>query len=396
MTSSRVLSCLFVAPVLALVSGAAVLSQHTPAAAAQGPVGLGTAGSYAVLAGSTVTNTGPSVISGDVGVSPGTAVTGFPPGTVANGSIHSADAVTAQAADDLVTAYDDAAGRGPVVDKTGQDLAGQTLQAGVYGAAGAMALTGTVTLDAAGDPAAVFVLQAGSTLITASDSTVALVNGAQACNVYWQVGSSATLGTGTDFVGNVLALTSITAQTGADVQGRLLARNGQVSLDTNTITRASCAAPTDPTSTATVSPSDPSTPTTSDSPSTVPPSTVPTTVPPVAPGGPGAPSGPTTPVDSGGPLPTPTPDTPVSSPPGGAGPGPSTPPADTSTAAPPYIPPGNPGTGRTSAVQVEAVASSSTTGQVWLLLGLAALIAAAGTAVLSSRNAIVPSGRHRA
>ena len=109
-----------------------------------------------------------------------------------------------------------------------------------------MFLSGTVTLDAQGDPAAVFIFQAGSTLITASNSTVALVGGAQACHVYWQVGSSATIGVGTNFVGNVLALTSITMQTGATLQGSALARNGAVTLDTNVITRAGCIAPTSP------------------------------------------------------------------------------------------------------------------------------------------------------
>lgn len=216
-------------------------------------MGLGTAASFAVLAGTTVTNVGPSVISGDLGVSPGSAVTGFPPGTVVDGTMHVTDAVALQAQADLTTGYNDAAGRSPVVDQTGVDLGGQTLVAGVYQAASAMALTGTVTLDAQGDPDAVFIFQAGSTLITASSSTVALIGGAQACNVFWQVGSSATLGTATSFVGSIMALTSATLQTGATLQGRVLARNGQVSLDTNTITRPSCSPP--PTSTATASPS---------------------------------------------------------------------------------------------------------------------------------------------
>ena len=246
------LSLLLGTPVAGLALAGLLLTTAPPAVAAQPSVGLGTATSFAVLAGSTVTNTGPTTVSGDLGVSPGTAVTGFPPGQVTNGTIHAADAVALQAQNDLTTAYNDAAGRGPVVDKTGQDLGGQTLVAGVYGATGAMALTGTVTLDAQGDPGAVFVLQAGSTLITASNSTVALIGGAQACHVFWQVGSSATLGTGTDFVGTVMALASVTVQTGADVQGRILARNGQVSLDTNTITRSDCAAT--PTATATPTP----------------------------------------------------------------------------------------------------------------------------------------------
>ncbi len=240
-----------------------VIALDGAAFAAQPPVGLGTATSFAVLAGTTVTNTGPSVISGDLGVSPGSAVTGFPPGVVNAGTIHTADALALQAKNDLTTAYNDAAGRGPVVDKTSQDLGGQTLVAGVYNAASAMALTGTVTLDAKGDPDAVFVFQAGSTLITATGSTVALTGGAQACNVYWQVGSSATIGTTSVFVGSVMALTDISLQTGATVQGRMLARNGQVSLDTNTISRPTCAPPTatpSVTPTATPNPTTPATP----------------------------------------------------------------------------------------------------------------------------------------
>lgn len=229
------------------------------ASAAQSQVGLGTATSYAVLGGSTVTNTGPTTISGDVGLAPGNAVVGFPPGLVTNGTIHAADAAALQAQNDLTTAFNDAAGRGPAVDETGVDLGGQVLLPGVYHAATSMALTGTVTLDALGDPAAVFVFQAGSTLISASNATVSLVGSAQACNVFWQVGSSATIGTGTAFAGTVLALTSITMQTGASIQGRLLARNGQVSLDTNVVNRPACAAvpppaTTTPTPTASVTP----------------------------------------------------------------------------------------------------------------------------------------------
>ncbi|MEP9361705.1 ice-binding family protein [Nocardioides sp. CN2-186] len=297
-----------------------VVAAGGPALAAQPPVGLGTATPYAVLAGTTVTNTGPSVISGDVGVSPGAAVTGFPPGQVNGGTIHAADAVALQAKTDLTTAYNDAAGRGPVVNVTSQDLGGRTLVAGVYSSASAMALTGTVTLDAQGDPDAVFVFQAGSTLNTASSSTVALIGGAQACNVYWQVGSSATIGTTTTFVGSVLALTSISLQTGATVQGRMLARNGQVSLDSNTITQPVCAAPTaspsvTPTATATSTPTSP--------PTSTPTST--STGGPTAPGagGSGGPGG-----GTGGP-----------GVPGGPG-GPGGPGIDTP------IPTGHPGTGR--------------------------------------------------
>jgi len=214
-----------------------------PSASAATPaVGLGTASSFAVLAGSTVTNTGPSIISGDLGVSPGSAVTGFPPGTVINGVAHAADAVAGQAQADLTTAYNDAAGRTPATPVLG-DLGGQTLVDGVYSSATSLGLTGTVTLDAQGDPNAVFIFQAGSTLITAPNSTVALINGAQACNVFWQVGSSATIGVNTTFVGSILALTSATVQTGATLAGRALARNGAVTLDTNTITTPACGPP---------------------------------------------------------------------------------------------------------------------------------------------------------
>ena len=214
----------------------------TSASAAQGPVGLGTATPFAVLAGSTVTNTGPSVISGDLGLSPGSAVTGFPPGVVINGTEHVADAVALQAQTDLTTAYNDAAGRTPFT-VVSTDLGGQTLDPGVYHAASSMGLTGTVTLDAHGDPNAVFIFQMGSTLTTASNSTVSLINGAQACNVFWQVGSSATLGTDTTFVGSILALTSAAVQTGTTVAGRVLASNGAVTLDTNTITTPTCSGP---------------------------------------------------------------------------------------------------------------------------------------------------------
>jgi len=219
------------------------------AVAAQPAVGLGTATPFAVLGGSTVTNTGASVISGDVGVYPGTAVVGFPPGLVNNGTIHAADAVALQAQSDVTTAYNDAAGRTPAVTES-SDLGGQTLAPGVYQAASALSLTGTVTLDAAGDQSAVFIFQAGSTLITASSSSVSLIGGAQACNVFWQVGSSATLGTTTSFVGTILALTSASLDTGATLQGRVFARNGAVTLDDNVITQPGCLT-TPPTTTTT-------------------------------------------------------------------------------------------------------------------------------------------------
>ena len=219
------------------------------AIAAQAPVGLGTAASFAVLAGQTITNTGSSVISGDIGVSPGSAVTGFPPGTVNNGTKHLADAVALQAQSDVTTAYNDAAGRSPTATVTA-DLGGQTLFPGVYRGA-TLEVTGTLTLDAQGDPNAVFIFQTASTLITASTSTVAMINGGSPCNVFWKVTSSATLATNSVFVGTVLALTSISASTGATITGRLLARNGGVTLENNTINAAGCAVgPVAPTTTA--------------------------------------------------------------------------------------------------------------------------------------------------
>jgi len=219
-------------------------------------VSLGTAQSFAVLAGTIVTNTGPSVISGDLGLSPGTAVTGFPPGMVSEGSVHRTDAVALQAQRDLTSAYNDAAGRSSTATISA-DLAGKTLAPGVYTSASSLGLSGALTLDARGDPNAVFVFQAGSMLTVGSTSQVVLIGGAQACNVVWQVGSSASIGANSAFAGNILALTSISLTTGATLNGRALARNGQVTLDTNTITRTACAAqPSTPPTTTTPTPAD--------------------------------------------------------------------------------------------------------------------------------------------
>jgi LPXTG-motif cell wall-anchored protein len=223
--------------VLVLALGGFVALSH-PAAAAEPTVDLGNTQSFVVLAATTVTNTGPSVISGDLGVSPGTAVTGFPPGVVANGSSHSADDEAAAARAALLTAWSGAAGRATDVTVTA-DLAGQRLVGGVY-TGGALALNGTLTLDAENVADTVWIFQASSTLITGSSSRIVLVNGANPCNVFWQVGSSATIGTGTTFVGTVMALTSITANTGARVEGRLLAHDGAVTLDSNLISRPDC------------------------------------------------------------------------------------------------------------------------------------------------------------
>lgn len=232
----------------ALLAAGFALGGVVPAHAAEAEVGLGTAESYAVLAGSAVTNTGPSSITGDLGLSPGSAVTGFPPGVVV-GEVHASDAVAIAAQNDATTAYNDAEGRPnpPGNDLTGQDLGGMTLTEGVYSYSTSAQLTGDLTLNAAGDPNAVFIIQAGATLTTASNSTVNLINGASPCNVYWQVGSSATLGTTTEFVGTVLALTSVSLSTGANVEGRVIARNGAVTLDTNVITAPNCAPGATPT-----------------------------------------------------------------------------------------------------------------------------------------------------
>ncbi len=213
-------------------------------------VALGAADSFAVLGGSTVTNTGSSVISGDLGVSPGTAVTGFPPGTVIGGTIHANDGLAAQARGALSTAYDDAKRRSSTATISA-DLAGSRLTPGVYTSASSLGLSGDLTLDAQGDPNAVFVFQAGSTLTVSAASRVLLIGGAQACNVFWQVGDSATIGSTSPFGGNILALNSITLTTGATLNGRALARNGAVTLDTNTITKAACSTPPSVTDTST-------------------------------------------------------------------------------------------------------------------------------------------------
>jgi hypothetical protein len=238
---------------LATVTGlfllAASLSAPPHASAAEAPVGLGTAKTYAVLGGQAVTNTGPSILFGDVGVSPGTAITGFPPG-IALGVTHAGDTEAGGAQSDLTIAYNDAASRAPIANIAG-DLGGLILTPGVYKASSSIGLTGTLTLDAQGDPAAVFIFQIGSTLTTASASSISMINGAQPCNVFWQIGSSATLGTNSDFIGTILALTSISVTTGTTVEGRALARNGQVSLDTNVFTEPSCETTPTPTTTTT-------------------------------------------------------------------------------------------------------------------------------------------------
>ncbi len=208
-------------------------------------VPLGTASSFGVLAGSTITNTGATTVGGtaggNIGLHPGTSITGDP--VTVTGSVYLTDAVAEQAKVDLVIAYDAAVSR--ETDETiTADLGGRTLTPGVYTSASSIGLTGTLILDGGDDPNAVFIFKIGSTLTTASASRIELINGAQACNVFWQVGSSATLGTNSFFVGKILALTSITANSGAVVQGQLLAQNGAVTLNNNTIINDACGSTT--------------------------------------------------------------------------------------------------------------------------------------------------------
>jgi ice-binding like protein len=211
--------------------------------AAQAQVNLGTTGSFVVLGGAGVTNTGPSVLNGDLGVSPGTSLPGFGLPAVVNGATHNNDGVASQAQSDLATAYGVAAGQPvpPANNLTGTNLGNRRLTAGAYRYSSSAQLTGALTLDAEGDPNAQFVFEIGSTLTTASASSVVLVNGASPCNVYWQVGSSATLGTTTAFQGNLMTLADISLNNGATVIGRLLARSaGAITLINNYLSRPGC------------------------------------------------------------------------------------------------------------------------------------------------------------
>jgi hypothetical protein len=240
----RALVALSLAALLALIWPATGLAATDP--------GLATATPFGVLAGADVTNTGPTTITGQLGVAPGIGVpplvTGFPPGT--SGAQHVQDAVATQAQVDLTTAFTNAGAAAqpcpPANDRTGVNLGGQTLVPGVYCQTTAPTLTGTLTLNGSG----IYIFQIGSTLITAAGAPgapaaiVALTGGAQPCQVFWRVASSATIDTYTTFVGTIMALTSIAMNTGATLDGRALARNGAVTLDTNTITGPSgCVSP---------------------------------------------------------------------------------------------------------------------------------------------------------
>lgn len=204
-------------------------------------VDLGAAQSFAVLGAETVTNTGPSTISGDVGVTAGAAITGFPPGVITGSyGLHSNTTAAIDAKAALLTAYGDAESRTPPDETALTELGGMTLDQGVY-AGGALQITGSLTLR--GDENSVFIFQATSTLITDSASEIVLEGNVDPCNVFWQVETSATLGTNSTMVGTVMAQQSIAATTGATVEGRLLALNGEVTLDNNTVNAAACAGP---------------------------------------------------------------------------------------------------------------------------------------------------------
>ena len=197
-------------------------------------VSIGTLSTFGVLAGSTVTNTGATAITGDLGVAPGSAITGFPPGTV-SGSIHSNDAAAIAAKADLTTAFNDINGRTAGVIAVAGTLTGITLTPGIYSSTSSLGVTGNLTLNALGHSDAIFIIRTATTLTTGAGSKVILTGGAKAANVFWLVGTSATLGTNSILEGTILADQSVTLNTGARVDGRALARTGAVTLDTNAI-----------------------------------------------------------------------------------------------------------------------------------------------------------------
>jgi hypothetical protein len=234
----------FKIPALILPILMIMISTSAIVLAQQAPVNLGTTSTYAVMAGTTITNTGTTVINGDaggdVGLYPGSDFTGQSTITM-SGALHINDTEVIQATTDLIAAYDDAAGRTPAT-LIPEELGGTTLTPGVYySTEGSFLITGTLTLDAQNDPEGVFVFLTTTTLITEDNSSIDLINAARYCRTFWKVGSSATLGVNSHFVGHLFALTSITANTGASIQGQLLARNGAVTLQANTIMNGLCA-----------------------------------------------------------------------------------------------------------------------------------------------------------
>ncbi len=251
------------------VAATMILPWDTARAGMVPTVPLGTSDQYSVLGGQTATNTGPSVLSRSLGVSPLDTTPGFETATI-GGVIHAGDSEAAQAQSDLTTAYDNAAGRLSDMTLSGSNLTSQFLLPGVWGDGSTLSLSvgGTVTLDGNGSYDSVFIIKTGSSLVTGSGSRVELTNGAQACNVFWVVPSDATLGSGSTFAGNILALNSIWLQDSVTVHGRTLARNGEVTLINDTFTSSPCqtglveSAP--PADTATTTPADAGTATTID------------------------------------------------------------------------------------------------------------------------------------
>ena len=213
------------------LAAAIVLIWPATAFAATDPL-LNTAGNFAVLSGAGMTNTGPSWITGAIGASTA-GITGFPPGTA--GPQHIGDSAYTTAETDLVGTFTRAAAEPTTTDYSNQNLGGLTLGPGVYNQSTAPTLTGTLTLSGGG----VYIFKIGSTLVTASGARVSLINGAQPCDIFWVVGSSATIATSTSFVGNIMAQAQIAMQTGATLFGRALARTAAVTLDTNRIIQPS-------------------------------------------------------------------------------------------------------------------------------------------------------------
>jgi hypothetical protein len=231
------------AAAVAIATTAVLLASTGSAQAVARPVPMGTAEPFAVLAGTGISSTGTTTINGDIGSLPNAVMTVT--GTVVlMGTDHRGDGVTAAAKSDLTAAYLDAEGQGTEFTISA-DLAGQTLVPGVYNSATGLAIAGPtpLTLDAGGDPNAVFVFKSGSTLVTEPGTQVNLINGATACNVFWQVTSSTTLGVNSVMRGTILTLQSSTLNTGATLEGSVLSRNGAVTLDSNTILRPACATP---------------------------------------------------------------------------------------------------------------------------------------------------------
>jgi hypothetical protein len=235
----------------------ALVATPTVSRASTAP-GLGTAANFLVLAGTpAISSTGLTVINGNVGIAPAAAVNGFPPGTI-TGTQEKATTVATTAKTDLDTAYGVAASSPCNTDMTGKNLGGNTLTPGTYCQTTAPTLTGVLTLSGDG----VFIFQAGSTLVTGPGAVVQLINGAQACNVFWQVGSAATLDTTTTFVGTVMAYSDFTMNDGVHLTGRALARTGQVTMIRDTIDPpATCTAATVPGPTTTPTPIPTATPT---------------------------------------------------------------------------------------------------------------------------------------